>query len=429
MKYRRYPAYKDSGVEWLGEIPCGWSIIKLDQFSSILTNKSDSQICPVALENIESWSGRYLDNKVNHNGVGISFQPGDILFGKLRPYLAKVWLAEFAGIAMGDFIVLRPHYDCIPGYLKYLLLNQGFIDTVNGSSYGAKMPRAAWSYVGSIFCSLPSVNEQQAVVNFLNRETSKMDALIKEYEDLMALLKEKRSSFITRVVTKGLNPNVKMKDSGVEWLGEIPDEWSILPLKRLLAIQLEYGASEEGSFEQVDDAYRYIRITDIDDDGNLRDEKKYLSHEIANKYRLEPEDVLLARSGATVGKATIVKREWGNCCFAGYLIRARFNLSFYLPRLFRYYTQSTPYWNHIALSQSQSTIPNVNAEKYNYCLIPVPSIKLQAIMVDFLDKNIEPINSLLKETEASITLLKERRSALITAAVTGKIDVRDEVPA
>ena len=220
MSFPRYPAYKDSEVEWLGELPAHWEVKRLKHNLRLLTEKTERRTNPVALENIESWSGRLVHTETEFQGGGVAFERGDILFGKLRPYLAKAHLASDSGEAVGDFHVMRPSAAIYPRFAQYSILNRSFIDIVDGSTFGSKMPRASWDFVSSIPMPKPPLAEQTAIAAFLDRETAKIDALVAEQENLIGLLKEKRQAVISHAVTKGLDPSVPMKDSGVEWLGD-----------------------------------------------------------------------------------------------------------------------------------------------------------------------------------------------------------------
>eukprot|EP00752_Nemacystus_decipiens_P000235 g235.t1 len=188
--------------------------------------ESDDSDLKVALEDIEGWTGRLIPSSEDFSGEGVAFEAGDVLFGKLRPYLAKVWVASNPGAAVGDFHVLatnRMH----PRFVGYLMRSAEFIGLANGSTYGAKMPRVGWDFLASVPIPVPTGAEQEAIASFLDRETAKIDALVAEQERLIALLKEKRQAVISQAVTKGLDPSAAMKDSGVEWLGDVPAHWDI----------------------------------------------------------------------------------------------------------------------------------------------------------------------------------------------------------
>ena len=224
-------------------MPGHWEVKRLKQNLSLLTEKTDRRDQPIALENIEGWTGRYIPTETEFMGEGVAFNTGDILFGKLRPYLAKAYRAEFSGEAVGDFHVMRPATNIDGRFAQYQILNREFIDIVDGSTFGSKMPRASWEFVGGMKVTAPPILEQTQIAAFLDRETAKIDDLMAQQRRLMELLKEKRQAVISHAVTKGLNPQAPMKPSGIEWLGDVPLHWQ---LKRLSSVcHFESGMAHE----------------------------------------------------------------------------------------------------------------------------------------------------------------------------------------
>ncbi|MFI3184621.1 MAG: restriction endonuclease subunit S, partial [Methylococcaceae bacterium] len=208
------------------------------------------------------------------------------------------------------------------------------------------------------------------------------------------------------------------KDSGVEWLGEVPEHWEVRRLKSIIEEPLKYGANESA---ELDDRTlpRFVRITDIDSAGGLRDDTfKSLPVEIAEQYLLKEGDILLARSGATVGKSFIYSAQWGTACFAGYLIRARLKHTICLPRWLYYFCQTKGYWGYVVGCQIQATIQNVSAEKYANLYLPFPQISEQTQIAAFLDRETKKIDELVAEQRRLMELLKEKRQAVISHAVT-----------
>ncbi len=287
------------------------------------------------------------------------------------------------------------------------------------------MPRANWDFIGNLLTCIPPKGEQQRISSFLNQETEKLDALIEKKRRLIELLREKRIALISHAVTRGLDPKIRLKDSGGEWLGKIPNHWNTRRFKLLLRWPLQYGANESAEFEDQS-CPRYIRITDIDDEGNLRPETfKSLPEDVAKPYILKDGDLLFARSGATVGKTFLYRNDWGRSAFAGYLIRARLDRRLALPSFYSYYTQSSHYWDWLQAIFIQATIQNVSAEKYGNLMVTLPPIDEQKQIVNFLNMGTKKLDRLSKSVEDAIVKLQEYRAALITAVVTGKIDVRN----
>jgi type I restriction enzyme S subunit len=429
MGYAQYKELDSSGVSWLQKKPSHWRIKRL-KFSTHLINDKlsveDSSLPYLGLEHIESWTGKKIDGEIsNSEGLASSFAVGDVLFGKLRPYLAKVHLAQQDGLISSEALVVRSKDELHAEFLKYYMLSRDFISIVDSSTYGSKMPRASWDFIGNLPVLLPEVEEQKAVARFLDFKTAQIDALIAKKKSLLDKLAEKRTALISHAITKGLDPSVPMKDSKAAWLGHIPRHWEAKRLKFVISEPLKYGANEAAELTDPE-LPRYIRITDVnDDDGSLRDETfRSLPEEIADDYLLSDGDILLARSGATVGKSFIYKPSWGVAAYAGYLIRAR--MSEAVNADFAYlFLQSSCYWQWLSSVFIQATIQNVSAEKYANLVIPVPPVKEQLSIVTRLLTQLKRIDAQRERANLAVERLIEYRSALITNAVTGKIDVRD----
>lgn len=192
---------KDSGVEWLGEVPEHWSENKIKFVSKLITDKTANKSNVIALENIESWTAKLVSSDSDFDSDGICFKKNDVLFGKLRPYLAKVYLAESKGEAIGDIYVLRPNNLINPKFLKFFMLSEKFIDYVNSSTNGTKMPRANWNFIGSISIFLPHINIQHEIVEYLESAVLKIELIINKQKSLIEKMKEYRASIISHAVT------------------------------------------------------------------------------------------------------------------------------------------------------------------------------------------------------------------------------------
>ncbi len=193
---------KDSGIAWLGQIPEHWSVKRL-KFNFKLQSKkveiTDQQV--IALENIESWSGKFVSTDSAYQGQDVEFQKGDILFGKLRPYLAKVYKCENFGIGLGDILVYRPETNIDSNFGFYMFLNEQFINIVDGATYGTKMPRASSEFIGEVYLSTPPKSEQVQIAKKLDIQTLKIDTLIEKSQQGIELLKERKTALISAAVT------------------------------------------------------------------------------------------------------------------------------------------------------------------------------------------------------------------------------------
>ena len=200
-----YPKYKPSGVEWLGDVPAGWGVKQLKFAAPLQSGKLAAKgldLPYIGLENIESWTGKFVPNAEADETEGVSntFSDGDVLFGKLRPYLAKALLPDFDGLCSSELLVLRGK-EMLPAYLLRFVLSYDFVNQVDASTYGTKMPRANWEFIGNLPAIVPPKNEQFAIATFLDRETARIDALLEKTGKSIELLKERRVALITAAVT------------------------------------------------------------------------------------------------------------------------------------------------------------------------------------------------------------------------------------
>ncbi len=443
-RYKPYPAYKDSGVAWLGDVPEGWDITRLKRCGRLVGGAGFPPEEQGQPENelpfykvgdlVSSSDGKHMQLPMNT----VSSECAMSLRATIIPQASIIYAKIGAALTLNRRRITSTSC-CIDNNMTAFLPFQGRITTAwsyywlsiidfNECVNPGAVPSFSEGDQSILLILCPPLPEQTAIAAFLDRETARLDALIAKKKRLIELLAEKRTAVISHAVTKGLDPAAPMKDSGVEWLGEVPAHWDVKRLKFLLRNPLQYGANESAELDDPD-LPRYIRITDVAEDGSLKDETfRSLPEETAKPYLLKEGDVLLARSGATVGKSFIYKSSWGVAAYAGYLIRASCNEASYLADFMYFFTRTKAYWSYIKSALIQATIQNVSAEKYANLWLPVPPIQEQERIVSFLNDETAQIDGLITKNQAVIAKLQEYRTALITAAVTGKIDVRAEAP-
>jgi type I restriction enzyme, S subunit len=425
VSFPRYPRYKDSGVEWLGEVPEHWAVVPLKHRMRLLTAKNGRRQNPVSLENIEGWTGRFVPSDSEYEGEGVAFEPGDILFGKLRPYLAKAYLAEFAGEAVGDFHVMRPAADFHGRYAQYQMLSRDFINVVNGSTYGSKMPRASWEFVGGMPVTAPPYPEQAHIAAFLDRETAKIDALVAEQRRLMELLEEKRQAVISHAVSRGLDPEAPMKASGIEWLGDIPAHWDCAVLTRI-ASRVVVGIAEAATYAYVDDGTPIVRSTNVRPGrivGGILSVDPAFAEGRGSK-RMRAGDLVTVRTGSPGITAVIPPTMDGCHCFTMLVTTLEAGAT---PEYYCYWMNSDPAQCYFRLEGWGSAQVNISVPILKALPVPIPPTEEQEELVAYLDAETSRLDALAAQAKCAIDLLQERRSALISAAVTGQIDVRQEV--
>jgi probable type I restriction-modification system len=425
---RRYDSYKDSGVEWLGEVPSHWEVKKMKflfQDTSI-KNKPDETLLSVT-QNRGVIPRDWLEERtVMPSGSLETFKfiEKDDFAISLRSFEGGLEICHHDGIISPAYTVLKYNKKLLNnGYYKYLFKCQKFISEMQTSIVGIREGKnISYEELKYSFLPIPQTNEQQKISQFLDDKTAKIDQAVDLAEKQIALLKEHKQILIQNAVTRGLNPDVPLKDSGVEWIGQVPEHWEVMRLKFMLSEKLKYGANESAELDDPEQP-RYIRITDIDEQGNLKNDTfKSLEFEKAKDYLLKLNDILLARSGATAGKSYIYKENLKNfACYAGYLIRVRLEQKKFNAKFVNYYFQSVGYWDWIKSVNIQATIQNVSAEKYNDFLLSVPNLQEQVTIVDYLDQKTAKIDQAIALKTAHIEKLKEYKSVLINDVVTGKV--------
>lgn len=381
----------------------------------------------IGLENIESWTGKRIeDGTAFSEGVATRFLKNDVLFGKLRPYLAKVYLADKEGMATTEALVLVTEEVLEPAFLKYLLLSERFIDAVSGTTYGAKMPRANWDSIGGLPILLPSEEEQQKIAAFLDWKTGQIDALIAKKKQLIEKLQEKRIALITQAVTKGLNPNAPMRESGIRWLGEVPEHWNVCRVKFAAEMdsghtpsrsQPDYWIEEECVIPWVSlNDTKHLRENDFIYDTAIKISAYGMENSSAH---LIPANSVVFTRDATIGLTAITRRPMAVSQHIIAWTPTEFLKANYLLRSFLAMNQEL---ESFTLGSTLKTIGMADVKKLAIALPPLPE---QAAIADYLDTETNRIDLIVDRLEAAINRLTEYRTALITAATTGKIDVRN----
>jgi type I restriction enzyme, S subunit len=445
---KKYETYKDSGLEWLGCVPKHWEVvpikyvldqsnegIKIGPFGSSLTGKVSPDY-PVRVYG--QWNVVGQDFNAGKNFVteetyeelsSYQISPNDILISMMGTVGKCAIIPETAERGIMDSHIVKVRLDnnkILPEFFYYIYdkdCSKVVIEQIQRNKRGSIMDGLNSSLIKNFIITLPPLTEQRTIAAYLDHKVGQIDALISEKEKMVDDLKAFRSSVITEAVTKGLDKNVEMKDSGLEWLGNVPGNWEVLPLKHLVSEPLQYGANESADDCIISDP-RYIRITDITENGDLRDSTyKTLPRSKAIGYMLKKGDVLFARSGATVGKTYVFKEDY-DACFAGYLIKASCNKKL-IPMFLYYFTSSNSYENWKNSIFNQATIQNIGADKYSILPIPLPSRSEQQKIVNYLNDKIDKIGNAISEQEHQLSDLKSYKASLITEAVTGKIDLRD----
>ena len=428
MALRPYSsAYKPSGVKWLGETPAHWEIHRLKSSTVNVVDQTvehdHGDLC-IALEQVESWTGRFREAGTNvaFDSQMKRFRADDVLLGKLRPYLAKVVRPARDGLCVGEFLVLRPRNGAMDaGYLEHILRSKPVIDAIASSTYGARMPRADWQFIGSMEYPHPPSDEQAAIVRFLDHLDRRIRRYISAKERFVELLTEQKEAIINQAVTRGLEPNVPFKASGIDYIGDVPAHWKVMPIKRAFS-SMDYGISQSATDTG---SVRLLTMGHISD-GRVAVPSSGGVEWVADSLLLQNGDLLFNRTNSQelVGKVGLFTGHDTPVTFASYLVRLR-------PS-----RQHRAEYLNVVLNDSKilsgvrrEAIPslhqsNLNPTRYGRIQIPLPPLTEQNIIWAHLKRVTNGINSSIKRARRQIKLMQEYRTRLIADVVTGKLDVR-----
>ena len=413
-----------------------WTAMRL-KFAAPLRNERTSATADhadyIGLENIESWTGKIIESESKSNdtaqedaGLANVFKKGDVLFGKLRPYLAKACHAPRDGVCSTELLVMQPVPTLHPRFLLYSLLTPDFVGAVDASTFGAKMPRASWDFIGSLEIRLPNIGAQSIIANYLDHETARIDGLIAEKERMLALLEEKRAALISRVVTRGLDPNAPLKPSGQEWLGEIPAHWGLQRLKQLAEVRGGLTLGKQYSGELLE--YPYLRVANVQD-GYLKLDD-ILTVEVpaseATSNLLAYGDVLMNEGGDIdkLGRGCIWREEIAPCLHQNHVFAVRpHSVGSDWLALWTSTLQAKRYFESRA--KRSTNLASISGSNIKELPVPLPPVSEQLAIQNFLAVRHSRLETLCGELRDSLRLLTERRAALITAAVTGQLPLEE----
>ena len=397
----RYEKYKDSGIDWIGEIPEHWQSKKFKYLLSFINEKSSVELPKIGLENIESQTGRFISSDTDYEGDGTYFKVSDILYGKLRPYLAKVFLADFEGKAVGDFFVFRPKSELNPKYSHKLILSKGFIDITNSSTFGSKMPRVSPEFIANLVIYYPTLEEQETIARYLDRKTAEIDQLIAQKERLIELYEEEKTAIINRAVTKGINSDVKFKPSGIDWLGDIPKHWLIVPLKRLSKI---YDCKHK-TVSFINYGFPVVSITQVQgffidlSEANQTSEEEFID---MNEGGRTPKygDIIFSRN-ATVGASAMVRDDV--FCMGQDVCLIRSNQTY--PEFLNFSFRAFFIKFQIDQCLQGATFKRINIEEIKNLLLCFPPLEEQKAIAHYIETECDRINAKIAKTQGSRSLL------------------------
>ncbi|MFG9798851.1 restriction endonuclease subunit S [Pseudomonas aeruginosa] len=445
--YKPYPVYKDTGVEWLGRVPEHWEVSPLKYLIS----------------GIESGTSVNATDTPAGDGERGVLKTSCVYSGKFDPAENKAIVPEEYGraacpLVVGSLIVSRMNTPDLVGAAGLVCQAPDGIflpDRLWQVSFSGMIPTFSyyWSQSGSyrtqvkMVCTgtsssmqnlsqdqfkdfvlgVPAEDEQQLIAAHLDRETVRIDALIEKKTRFIELLREKRQALITHTVTKGLDPNVKMKDSGLEWLGEVPEHWAVKRLKFIAVVQTGIAKGKDNA-EKDTVVVPYLRVANVQDGYLDLDEVATIEVSTADlpRYLLQPGDVLMNEGGDfdKLGRGHVWHGEIEPCIHQNHVFAVRPH-GVSSEWLNTFTSSAAAQFYFMGRSKQSTNLASISSSNLMELAVPLPSEEEQRLILDGLHHQASQVNALLAQTERSIELLKERRSALITAAVTGQIDLRE----
>ncbi len=427
---KTYEEYKPSGSGWLGDSPTKWNVKKLKYLVTLVDEAPDSDDFLIAVENIESKMGKLvgLDEEMTYEGNPKGFKRGDVLFNKLRPYLAKVWFAERDGAYIGELLNFRNGDEIDGKFLYYRTISAEFIDVVDSSTNGTKMPRANWDgFISQLRIPYPSINEQTAIADYLDKETARIDEVVGKKKRLIELLKEERLAIINHAVTRGLDPNAKLKPSNIEWLGDIPKKWDVRRLKYLVSVKARLGWRGLKADEYVREGYGFlstpnIKYNEIDFENiNFITEERYFE---SPEIMLQIGDVVLAKDGSTLGIVNVVTDlPFPTTVNSSIAVLRVDDENIVFPPYLKYFLESRLMQSVIQWIKGGMGVPHLFQEDIREFNLLIPPISDQREIANYVRAETGKIERVIAKIEKEIGLLNEYRTALISEVVTGKVKV------
>ena len=425
-----YAAYRESGIDWLEEVPAHWDVPRIKTvMDNIVERPFETQKVDlfIGMENVESWTGRLIDvdNTVGFDSQCKAFKAGDTLFGKLRPYLAKVVRAHRKGICVGEFLVLRSaSARAHDNYLEFLLRSKPVISNANSRTYGARMPRTNWAFVGAMQIPLPPLAEQVAIARFLDYVDRRVRRVVEAKEKQVGLLEELRASTIAEAVTGRIDvrtgqPYPAYGPSGMEWLKELSSHWEVVPLASISRpksisgypqFQLLSVFLDRGVIPFHEEAQKRTNVTSL----NL------------SRYQVvDPGDFVLNNQQAWRGSVGV--SEHSGIVSPAYLVLSLNNKidSGFANWLLRSPTMVSQY---VISSRGVGTIQrNLYWPQVKRVKLPLPPLAEQTVIAEYLSRSTDKMNAAIFNTHREIELFQEYSTRVIADVVTGKLDVREAV--
>ena len=431
---KTYPEYKSSGIDWLGEIPSHWGVISGKWAVNFTYGfPADSKLFSIEKKGLPLIRIRDIystDTEVYYEGDDYPSESiinnGDLLIGMDGDFNVSRWRGTRA--ILNQRVCKYEDSEAISkNYMFYIL--PLILNEINATKYATTVKHLSATDLSEMKLTVPPMQEQAVIAAYLDDVTGKVDALIAEKQKQVEDLRDYRNSIITETVTRGINPDAHLRPSGVDWLGDIPEHWKDTKLKYLVT-KVGSGITPRGGAEVYSDSgILFLRSQNIYDDGLHLDDPKYISTEIdedMSNSRVFKNDLLLNITGASIGRCYLYNlEESANVNQHVCIVRVMEKIS---PLYLKLVINSRIGQTQIALYQTGGNREGLNYEQLRNFYIPLPPLSEQLQIADYLDEKTAKIDTLIEELEAQLGDLATYKQAVITEAVTGKVDVRDWTP-
>lgn len=411
-------------INWLGKVPIHWEVKKFKNIASLNKwDKLDYIELRLCLENIESETGRYIESDSEFQGSGNFIKPNDILFGKLRPYLAKVLLSNFYGECVSEIYVFSAIEKILfYKFLYYICISCEFIKEVNSFAFGSKMPRADWSSIRNIDVPMPNLSTQKAIVKFLDYKTDLIAQFITDKKDMIERLYEQKQSLIYNAVTKGIEKDIKYKSSGIPWIGSVPQEWNIISLKLISKIFSGGTPSKDINEYWENGTIPWLASGEVNQ-GFITYPTTYITEEALKNSSakwIKQNSLVIALAGQGKTKGMVGYLEFESTCNQSLgVIEPNTRI---VNEKFLYYFLKSIY-NQIRGLTGEDIRDGLNLQLIGQLKIPLTNLNNQELIVKYLDQETAKIDKLIQTITKEIELVEEYQKSLIYKAVTGKLEI------
>jgi len=438
--FKKYPAYKESGVEWLGEIPSNWKIGKLGTTLKPISIKNHPNKKLLSITREKGVIVRDIENDDdNHNFIPDDLsgykllEKGQFGMNKMKAWQGSYGVSKHTGIVSPAYYVFKFADDINPDFFHIAIRSKKYVSFFGQASDGVRIGQWDLSKdrMKKISFVIPSLEEQTAIANFLDEKTTKIDQAIAQKEQLIALLKERKQIIIQHAVTKGLDTNAKMKDSGVEWIGEIPEGWSsVTKIKFISSLKGRQGWQGLKAQEYTDEGPHVLSSAHFNNyiiDWNKCPRVSIERYLMDEHIQLNIGDILLMKDGANMGKLALVDNLPGLACLNSHLLLFRSlnenEKPYYLPKYMFYHMICREFQDYIKINGTGATFLGISQESIGNYPICLPPLQEQRKIADFLDVQSSKFEKSIYSQQTQIKKLKEYKATLIDSAVTGKIKV------